>query len=376
MDTKPVSPPAEPTHALAHTIFIRFGVVFVVVVILIALANLAIGQPWYVTGQLVVTGVVHGGLILLSQQDRWFLLARLLALANLYLMALLQWLLNAGMDGPTELIFLCVALFSLSIFIRGWLWLLLVNGSVYALAILIQLWAPQWITPYSEAGQRLLDHAFAYAIALVYLSLVIITIVAAYHAEQQKSAQMHDLVKQQNRLLQEEKEKFERLSSTDSLTGIANRRRMQQRLDEAAARFARDGVSFSVLLIDIDHFKTINDQYGHQCGDAVLIELVERLQASLRLEDVLARWGGEEFLVLLPRHTAPEGRVAGERLRLAIASAPFFWKTQPLDITISLGIDEMGRGDTVDALLSRADHFLYAAKASGRNRIVGGEAYP
>ena len=154
---------------------------------------------------------------------------------------------------------------------------------------------------------------------------------------------------------------------TDPLTGAYNRRHMQSRLEEAIERGRRAGVQASILLIDIDHFKAINDSFGHEAGDHVLLELVNLLRERSRKVDLLFRMGGEEFLLLLA-DTGPEaaGNVA-ESLREGIARAHF-----PVGsaLTVSIGVSGLEVSDTVDSWVRRADVALYAAKEAGRNRVI------
>ncbi|MFO7627253.1 MAG: diguanylate cyclase, partial [Candidatus Fermentibacteraceae bacterium] len=163
-------------------------------------------------------------------------------------------------------------------------------------------------------------------------------------------------------------EKVEELSRTDELTGLANRRAMVERLTGEQARSARNGRGFGLILGDIDNFKAWNDKYGHECGDAILVELSYRLRKALRAQDLASRWGGEEFLILLP-DTDPEGctRVA-EKLRELICGKPFVWKGCMIDLTMTFGTCEGGKAP-IDEALRVADSALYRGKHKGRNRV-------
>ena len=167
------------------------------------------------------------------------------------------------------------------------------------------------------------------------------------------------------------------LALTDELTGLYNRRYLLAHLDELLARVTRDELDAAVLLVDIDHFKQVNDTYGHAAGDDVLRELAARATNTVRSVDLVARLGGEEFVVVMPE-TGPAIAVAvGERLRLAIANEPFTIRAsdERLPITVSIGITSaIACGDDRDRLLKRADDALYCAKAEGRNRVVARSA--
>jgi diguanylate cyclase (GGDEF)-like protein len=159
---------------------------------------------------------------------------------------------------------------------------------------------------------------------------------------------------------------------SDPLTGLYNRRLALQRLDEELARAQRSGLPLAVALIDLDHFKQVNDRLGHAVGDDVLCDAARRLAATTRPTDVLARFGGEEFLVLAPETGADQAYALGERFRTRLADAPIATGQGPLTVTASIGV-AVCDADQMDAatLLAAADRALYAAKAAGRNRTAG-----
>jgi diguanylate cyclase (GGDEF)-like protein len=163
-------------------------------------------------------------------------------------------------------------------------------------------------------------------------------------------------------------------SVRDHLTNVHNRRYFSQRLDKEISFAARHGVPVSVLILDVDHFKLINDLRGHAAGDAVLIRLAAVLSSSLRSEDLVARYGGEEFVVLL-RGTPLQGAcVAAERLRQAVESHPFAFAGNTLTVTVSIGCATATGAQSSEELLQAADRCLYEAKRSGRNCVVSSSA--
>src|ERR1700723_2753521 len=163
------------------------------------------------------------------------------------------------------------------------------------------------------------------------------------------------------------------LALTDELTGLYNRRYVVAHLEELVARVNNDGATeTSLMMFDVDHFKAVNDQFGHPGGDDALRQLADRALRGVRSIDLVARLGGEEFVVVMPETSLPAATMVAERLRRAVAGEPFFIhatsERQP--ITISIGVAVAQSGDTGDTLLQRADDALYQAKNGGRNRVV------
>jgi len=160
------------------------------------------------------------------------------------------------------------------------------------------------------------------------------------------------------------------MAITDQLTGLYNRRYMQTHLDGLFNRAQRESKSLSLLMMDMDHFKQVNDTHGHAVGDEVLMEFARRLQRNVRGLDLACRFGGEEFVVVMPETDPDFARIVAERLREDVAGQPFDTEAGPLDITISIGIassnEETKNGDD---LLKKADEALYRAKDEGRNRV-------
>ena len=162
------------------------------------------------------------------------------------------------------------------------------------------------------------------------------------------------------------------LSMIDPLTGLFNRRRMLERLQLWMRRAAKVEKPVSIVAFDIDHFKAINDAHGHQVGDHVLKAFAERLRTNIRPKDIACRYGGEEFLLIMPETTSEAAALGAERIRKAIASTPFYSERGNVDVpvTVSAGVaTQVGEDDVMADLLHRADQALYRAKQNGRNRI-------
>ena len=167
------------------------------------------------------------------------------------------------------------------------------------------------------------------------------------------------------------REELRRRAETDPLTGIANRRRFHQSLEIECLRFSRNRSPLSVLMIDLDYFKDVNDRYGHPAGDVVLKLVAQRLLDSLRKTDLLARYGGEEFAVLLPETREDGARVIAERIRLAVNREPAEVEGVQIFISVSVGVASHTTEEVADpdVLVKEADLALYRAKATGRNRV-------
>jgi diguanylate cyclase (GGDEF)-like protein len=166
--------------------------------------------------------------------------------------------------------------------------------------------------------------------------------------------------------LQRQSDQLEALATTDALTGLWNRRKFNELVAGEVARAHRYSQPLSLGLLDVDHFKRVNDTYGHDVGDAVLRELADVVRGQVRSVDVVARWGGEEFVVLGPGVPVAGCAELAERIRAAAAGHMFPAVGR---VTVSVGVTEYTHGDTPDSLFARADKALYAAKDGGRDRV-------
>jgi diguanylate cyclase (GGDEF)-like protein len=156
------------------------------------------------------------------------------------------------------------------------------------------------------------------------------------------------------------------LATTDSLTGSANRRQFSSILAREVAHVERYGTPLSLAMFDLDHFKQVNDTFGHDVGDYVLQTVTCLVQENIRATDLLARWGGEEFMLLMPQTDMAAAEFVAEKLRLLIAGHDF---DKPANVTVSFGVTAFTPQDNMDALLKRVDNALYRAKDNGRNRV-------
>ncbi len=184
--------------------------------------------------------------------------------------------------------------------------------------------------------------------------------------------QQQELIAEVDRLYREQT----RAAVTDAITGLPNHRAVMSRVDEELARCERAEASCAILFIDLDHFKHVNDTWGHRAGDAILREVATRLRATLRLEDFVGRYGGEEFAIVLTDADIMGASETAERLRLAIANEPCIWMVEDsstpvtIPITTSIGVAIYGiHGATREKLVEQADHAMYRSKQGGRNRV-------
>ncbi len=177
-----------------------------------------------------------------------------------------------------------------------------------------------------------------------------------------------DRLAEDRRALRVANRRLRRLARVDALTGLLNRGAIDQRLEEEVMRARRDGTALSAIMLDIDHFKLVNDQHGHVRGDEVLRDLAERVRGLARVTDIVGRYGGEEFLLILAHTAAGEAEGLAERLRLHVAQTP----VAGLPLTASFGVVTCPPGERWSPveLVERADAALYRAKSAGRNRVV------
>lgn len=186
---------------------------------------------------------------------------------------------------------------------------------------------------------------------------------------QQMSAQIRELEDQCTELYAQVEIKTAQ-AHTDPLTGIPNRLAYEQRMADEFRRWQRSGFALSVALLDLDHFKYINDTYGHLAGDKALHAVAQLLMERIRSIDFIARYGGEEFIALFPGTPVPGALIVVDDLRSRVATAGFHYKQQPIEITLSAGIASFGEHDSIDDTLERVDRILHVAKAEGRNRCA------
>lgn len=168
---------------------------------------------------------------------------------------------------------------------------------------------------------------------------------------------------------QQELEIYVSEARTDTLTGLRNRRSFNEEINRQFAQRQRQGITFSLLMIDVDHFKKFNDTYGHLAGDLVLRSVARMLTNTLREMDIVCRYGGEEFAVICPGSMLTQAAAGAERVRAAIEASEITLKEGTVRVTVSIGVAEVDEAEIAEGLIQRADNALYAAKHAGRNQV-------
>jgi len=169
--------------------------------------------------------------------------------------------------------------------------------------------------------------------------------------------------------LEKANKQLEVISRKDPLTSISNRRDILEKINHEAIRHERNKKAFSLVMGDLDHFKLVNDKHGHDCGDDLLIKIASTIVSSIRKQDIVGRWGGEEFLLLLPETNLEGGRITAEKVRKKIEQSDFIYNDNIVPITITFGVSEYSNNKGVELCIKEADTALYKGKSTGRNRV-------
>lgn len=198
-----------------------------------------------------------------------------------------------------------------------------------------------------------------FKLRLIYSFLTITFLSALYEYAREKS--FKDTLKLS--------QKYQRLANFDPLTGISNRRNALSILQQEQSRLARNNEPLSIVLCDVDHFKKINDQFGHNVGDAVLVELAKIFSNMMREQDCIARWGGEEFLFILPQTNADNAYIIAEKILTHLQQHAIKHNDDEINVRVSMGISQFKDKQSIDDVINCADKYLYQAKDAGRNQI-------
>jgi diguanylate cyclase (GGDEF)-like protein len=189
-------------------------------------------------------------------------------------------------------------------------------------------------------------------------------------AQQKVLALRNEELLKKNELITEQAQKLELMATRDFLTGLSNRRDFLERAGQEEMRFKRLGRPFALIMLDIDHFKRVNDTFGHACGDKVLTNVSRALEKALRAQDVLARWGGEEFICLLPETGVDGANCAAEKIRTDMEHQRYDCIDDDVPITVTAGVCVYDGSCAIEECIRRADDALYKGKIQGRNKVV------
>jgi len=254
--------------------------------------------------------------------------------------------------------------------LHGFIWLPVVFGVLFLVALLIlnfflQRWVLKPISELQHATEEIQHGNLAVDTPLVGEGEIAALAASFHHMVEVVRKTNHDLEIR----VRERTEDLHRLTEIDPLTGLLNRRGMTDRFEKEVARQARQGGTMGLLLLDLDHFKHVNDTYGHAAGDIALCAVANILNSMRRGYDHAGRWGGEEFLVLLPECSKEDLLNIAERIRAAVSILRIETGTQTFSFTVSIGAHHPSTPQTLDAMLQQVDKALYAAKSAGRNRV-------
>ncbi len=189
------------------------------------------------------------------------------------------------------------------------------------------------------------------------------------HQQKALALQNEELMKK-NALITEQAKNLELLATRDSLTGLSNRRDFLAKAEQEEKRFQRTKRPFGIIILDIDHFKNVNDTHGHECGDKVLVGVAQNLRKTLRAQDTLARWGGEEFVCLLPETEVEGASKAAEKIRKDVEVYSHHCSDVSVSVTVTLGVSVYEGSDSIEGCIRSADDGLYKGKKQGRNQVV------
>ena len=226
------------------------------------------------------------------------------------------------------------------------------------------------LTRYREIQTLKLKEAEVFSYGLITGIVLLISLVVLVYSQYRMKSNSNNVIKEKNEALTKAYKRLQELAKADPLTGLLNRRAFMDVLEYERIRSERSGKPFALVMGDIDYFKSINDSYGHDYGDSVLNALASNMISSLRKQDTVCRWGGEEFIILLPETNLSGAQVAAEKIRKLISSEPHFYDGNAHTITMTFGVAEGNAVSDLEMCIKSADEAMYRGKAGGRNCVV------
>lgn len=226
------------------------------------------------------------------------------------------------------------------------------------LAVIIGLFILSW----QQASLWVMEDSFLRILAIINLTITVVVLAITGHYFEASASDAEKALIQANK-------KLASLATTDPVTNLVNRRIILSRIEQEKNRMERGSKPFTLIMVDVDNFKHVNDEYGHNGGDYVLVNLAEAISLTLRKQDEVARWGGDEFLIMLPETDLEGGVIVAEKIRAKIIETPFVYRELEVPVTITLGVGVCEPGSGVGSCIRKADQALYAGKQAGKNRV-------
>ena len=319
--------------------------------ILTLFVNILVGHPlWIIFPSIATLIICVAALIKIKGDTRIPIIVALYFISYIYVPFMY---ITMGMLDSTQAMFFVASLFAIALILKNKQRIIALTILIieYTVLLFIGAYYPQY--EYDSPLSKGLDFSISFVIIAVIVFLITFVIKFAYEEERRE---VHSLNKE-----------LEAMAIMDTLTGCYNRRCLQLEGESIIKEHKEKRISLAVLMVDIDYFKKINDTYGHAVGDEILRLAVKTFRGSLRLNDILVRYGGEEFVVILPACDRENGLLIAERIRTSMANSKHRGN---INFTVSVGIAILDNNDTLDSLLDRADAKLYEAKNGGRNLVV------
>jgi len=329
-------------HVVA--IFALVGMAITGIMGLVGLFN----QNFFLAGALFLASFVYFNGYYAYKKFNNIKLASAIILYSLYLL-MLYLVYTGGVEKTGPLWIFMVA--PVSVFIHG------LKRGLFEIALFLILTSVILFVPLDLFDN--VSYSTEFKLRLIYSFLTVTFLSAVYEYTREKSYKRAlDLSK-----------KYQQLAHLDHLTQLSNRRDALHILKREKARIIRSKEAFSIMLCDVDHFKKINDLYGHNAGDAVLIDLAKIFTRTIREQDCVARWGGEEFLFILPQTLVNNANIIAMKIQEELQNHFVNYEDEKIKVTVSIGIEQFNANQSIDEVINNADKFLYQAKDSGRNQI-------
>jgi len=294
------------------------------------------------------SGIFYLGRLILKFTGNYHLSSGVILYSLFILMFYLVYAGGVNNTGPLWIFMIAPVTLFIGGFKKG-----LMDIAVFLLITMAMLFSPDEILLATS-------YSFDFKLRLLLSFLTVTFLSAIYEYSHQKSYQD----------IQEVSEKYEQLAKLDPLTQLSNRRDAINKLEYEQNRITRNKSQVGIILCDVDHFKAVNDNFGHEAGDLVLVKLAEFFSQHIRKQDTVARWGGEEFLFVLPDTSAEQASIFAHKIHKLLANFSVNYKGRQIPITVSMGVNEINNENCLHEAIGVADKYLYQAKQSGRNQTI------